>query len=635
MGVEEAVRARGSARYRALCARFLRPASKLRPGAYPIIGVYIARARGARDGDMDEAKMPPRTVHSRQSRTYPRSMPLCFAACRQVKEAARTIYRSLGDLQCTNHDKKPPDVAIKCAIALGRESPFGGLHARKMATGEPLRYVGVMLMIRVEREPAGWRIYLTDQDIARNSVIKTIPGRAFDWQEKCWRVPKDGEEKLRREFGVELFSGAKPDRPAPNSPPAATQQTVGGAAHIDNAIRVQPYYSKDKKPLGALLCASGNIGGSLIARFKENYRTQGTYINSGGIISSSPMIDLIGSSAGALGASYYASGTLFMATANPATLMAHGGGVLSAVMGSSGIVSQAAFVPVAGALMPVLASFMAFQLLSTVVVMKQFGSVYKSLEHVQKSISRIIQRSEATFVGQILSAAKRLDDIEAELRESRQFTPSMITRLAVIEGDIGPAFERYKFLFQNQELQKNPSAKKVAVEDLLEDLRFKQNDAYLAVVLSILDLRIDTLRLRLATQENVPVMRGFAERMIEKATSYKRLWDEIESNPSLVEEVAANLKKSVQEMNRWERIMPKFLGGKKDQRFKEASSLERHAAEERRRFEHDLAEARAWGAGLGQSLDQGRRTSLVYWHDESGDHSFYTDDLEFLPAKNT
>jgi len=161
-----------------------------------------------------------------------------------------------------------------------------------------------------------------------------------------------------------------------------------------------------------------------------------------------------------------------MATANPATLMAHGGGVLSAVMGSSGIVSQAAFVPVAGALMQVPAPLMAFQLLSTIGVMKQFGNVYKRLEHVEKSISRIIRRSEATFVGTILSAGKRLDDIEGELRVSRQFTPSMITRLAIIEGEVGPTLERYKFLFHKQEIQRNPSAKKVAAEDFLEDLRW-------------------------------------------------------------------------------------------------------------------------------------------------------------------
>jgi len=117
-------------------------------------------------------------------------------------------------------------------------------------------------MIRVEREPGGWRICLTNEDVARNSVIKTIPGRAFDWHEKCWHVPEDGTDRLKREFGAELFA---PVNRSPSPPPSATQQTVGGAAHPGNAIRIQPYFSEGKKPSGALLCISGEIRDSLIA----------------------------------------------------------------------------------------------------------------------------------------------------------------------------------------------------------------------------------------------------------------------------------------------------------------------------------------------------------------------------------
>lgn len=110
----------------------------------------------------------------------------------------------------------------------------------------------------------------------------------------------------------------------------------------------------------ALLAFNGNMRDSIIDNFNKHFIIEGDHIKNGGVASPKTILSLLGTGTGAIGLAGAASGQLFMATANPATLMSIGNGVGSAVMGASGIVSQAPFLPVAGALMPVLAPIIAF-----------------------------------------------------------------------------------------------------------------------------------------------------------------------------------------------------------------------------------------------------------------------------------
>lgn len=324
--------------------------------------------------------------------------------------------------------------------------------------------------------------------------------------------------------------------------------------------------------------------------------------------------------------SHAASSSLFIATANPATLMAIGNGVGSAVMGTSGIIGQAAFIPVAGTLMPVLAPIIAFQAISTIMIMNQFKGIHEKLDHIEKSISRLIKRSEAIFIGEILSASNRIEEIEAKFSVCNQFTSEMIIRLALIEDKVNPIFERYKFLYQTQEVDKKAT---------IEDLKFKQNDAYFAIILSILDLRIDLLRLKLDIQENPGYMKHSIERLIEKADYYNELWIEIGANPNLVEGVAEDLRVAVEEMKWWHKRVPEWLGGKRKERIQTESNielLEKHADVLKKEFHENLDEAHKLSEGLRKNLVVPKPMNLVYWRDEFGEHSYYTDDIELLPA---
>ncbi|HOD10665.1 MAG TPA: hypothetical protein PKH91_07960, partial [Flavobacterium sp.] len=324
---------------------------------------------------------------------------------------------------------------------------------------------------------------------------------------------------------------------------------------------------------------------------------------------------------GALGLTAATSGTLFMATANPATLMVIGNGVGSAVMGAGGIVAQAPFLPVAGALMPVAAPLLAFQALSTIMILQQFESINKKLVNIEKTLNRVLQRNEATFIGEVISASTRLESIEKEFAVANYFSQDMIIRLALVEDKVNPIFERYKYLYEAQDLDQRLTS---------EDLGFKQTDASMAIVLSILDMRIDILRTKLTLQENPGFMKGFAEILVEKVERYKKLWTDIENSPKRVAEVSQSMSQTVSEMNWWQKQMPGWLGGKRKQRIEIQNNVKE--IDEKNSYINviDTVESAKSAISLGQNVMEQMKIeqqTLLYWEDENGINSYYTSDV--------
>ena len=87
---------------------------------------------------------------------------------------------------------------------------------------------------------------------------------------------------------------------------------------------------------------------------------------------------------GSTAASSLMAGNVFLATANPATLMTIGSGVGSAVMGSTGIVAQAPFIAAGSALMPVVTPVVLFTTVSSVVMCAR-------LDRAQRTLGRLRQ----------------------------------------------------------------------------------------------------------------------------------------------------------------------------------------------------------------------------------------------------
>jgi len=375
----------------------------------------------------------------------------------------------------------------------------------------------------------------------------------------------------------------------------------------------------------ALIALNGDMRDKLLSHLKMIYSQRGSHIQNGGKASPIPMLTLLGSGTGALGLTAATSGTLFMATANPATLMAIGSGVGSAVMGTGGIVAQAPFIPVAGALVPVVFSLLAFNALTTIVLLNQFKSIRKQLNEIAEAVHRVLQRNEATFIGEVISANSKLDNLEQELEFSNQFTDDMIIRLALIEEKVNPMFERYRYLYEARNINKSLTS---------EDLLFKQLDAYMAIILSILDLKIDVLRGKLLIQENPGFIRKFGEMLVTKVKQYKKFWADVETSPKRVAEVSQELRDAIESMSWWQKHMPDWLFGSHTERKDTQARIKAFDSMNSIDNTKDLLDAVKVASNIGEGLLEHKETvSLIYWEDEFGKHSYYSSDIAISSAK--
>ena len=93
-----------------------------------------------------------------------------------------------------------------------------------------------------------------------------------------------------------------------------------------------------------------DLSRDLRRQIDKNILTRGKPFESGGMLDTA-CLPMVG--AGSAATSALLAGNVFLATANPATLMQIGTGVGSAVVGPGGIIAQAPFVAASGAILPV------------------------------------------------------------------------------------------------------------------------------------------------------------------------------------------------------------------------------------------------------------------------------------------
>ena len=77
---------------------------------------------------------------------------------------------------------------------------------------------------------------------------------------------------------------------------------------------------------------------------------------------------------------------MFLATANPATLMSIGSGVGWAVMGPEGIVAQAPFIAASTAILPVIAPLAIFMTVASTMMSARFDRLQTSLDNLNEAI---------------------------------------------------------------------------------------------------------------------------------------------------------------------------------------------------------------------------------------------------------
>ena len=208
---------------------------------------------------------------------------------------------------------------------------------------------------------------------------------------------------------------------------------------------------------------------------------------SGGVIDSAWLQPLLG--AGSTAASSLLAGNVFLATANPATLMTIGTGVGSAVMGPAGIVAQAPFVAASSALLPVVAPVMLFMTVSSVITGARLDRVQQALGSLSENLERVRHLMEAGDYARLESAAEHLDEVGAQFDHGQRFTDGMKIEPVAARRDVKWLRRKFGHL----------AAREIRSA---QDARLALSDINLFVLSSLLDIRADALRLHLTLQDD-------------------------------------------------------------------------------------------------------------------------------------
>lgn len=354
---------------------------------------------------------------------------------------------------------------------------------------------------------------------------------------------------------------------------------------------------------------SGEIQKRILDKINTEYLATGKFVKDQVSVSPKIMSSLIlsGGAAGTV-TSAAMSQTLFMATANPATLMQIGQGVGSAVMGAQGIVSQAAFIPVAGAVMPVIAPVMAMQALTSVIMLQQFSAMDKKLDAIKGSIDNILARQETTKVSELLAAVLMVDEIYLQYNQTGHFSTDMLIRLALAERDAMILSRRYEML-------ENSEASNSTAND------FANYDTYCTMLASFLNLRVKYLRTCVDVQVNPQFVQHSSESFAMLLKDNINLWDKLLHKSEKMKDDIEELTVRVENANVLQKITQaskKELSRKKDE-YTAVMEKERVILKD---F-HTLIDI---AKQISETTNKQTLPTLLYWHDDEGEHCIATNE---------
>lgn len=373
----------------------------------------------------------------------------------------------------------------------------------------------------------------------------------------------------------------------------------------------------------------GELRELILSNLRNDFLATGSYFADGKAVSSQGVLSMAVAGAASVGTalSTSMSSTLFMATANPATLMSLGGGVGvgSAVMGVNGIVAQAPFIPVAASL-PVVAPIMAMQAFNAIIMLQQFQKVDRKLDAIKGTLDNAIARSEATHAGELLTASDVVNEVYRQYEEGGSFSHDMLIRLALAEQGARTLAERFRFLVD---------AHSIADVDDIADVQRANYDAHSAMLGSFLDLRIAYLRVCVDMQENPKSLSSSLSQLKDKIKSGAEFWQQMVNRSQTLRDVITEREKLLSDMSWVERALPEFVGGR-------GAAADRKLAALKGAYVSTLESELVIVKGFDSLIQSAKETlkaletskegfsptsTLVYWQDETGEHSFHTDKL--------
>ncbi|MBO1031388.1 hypothetical protein IPV09_08565 [Tessaracoccus sp. SD287] len=363
----------------------------------------------------------------------------------------------------------------------------------------------------------------------------------------------------------------------------------------------------------------GRLRDLMLSSFRQGYLTTGSYLPDAKAVSTqgAMSIAVAGTSLGATALSASLASTLYVATADPSTLMKIGQGLGSAVMGTRGIVGQAPFLPVASSL-PVVAPILAIQVLNTAMMMQQFEQVDRKLDTIKNTLDRAIARIEATHTGELLASSYTVDDVYSQYSLEGSFSQDMLVRLALAERDVRALAARFRQLVEARTTTNGAE---------LSEVQQANYDAHSAMLASFVALRVAYLRVCVDMQENPKSVGASMERLKDVIEDGIVFWQRLQNRSRILKKEIRELEKKLHDMN-WTNV----LGG-------ERTNLEKELVKRKAAYTATMESEREIMSEFHSLIESAQATSkaletvtptigsptLVFWKDETGEHSFVTE----------
>ncbi len=248
-----------------------------------------------------------------------------------------------------------------------------------------------------------------------------------------------------------------------------------------------------RQPVGQILAheehqpvAVVDLGRDISVALRASW-DEGRPFGSGGVIESAWLQPLFG--AGSTAASSLLAGNVFLATADPNTLMQIGSGVSTAVLRGGRIVEHAPFIAAGSAIVPVVAPLMLFTTISSLITGARLHRMQRALGTLSETLTRVRELEETEVYAKLQSAAQLLDQIWSQFEHSQRFTDGMRSEVVQARSDLNVLHYQFGHL-ASREIH------------TLGDARTAVSDINVFFLSSLMDIRADVLRLYLTLQDD-------------------------------------------------------------------------------------------------------------------------------------
>ena len=380
-------------------------------------------------------------------------------------------------------------------------------------------------------------------------------------------------------------------------------------------------------PLGQQAFTVLDLGDEVSASLRTSWASELPFKNRVGSVWLHPLLGaILLRSNKTIGSSLQAGG-VFIATARPGERLMPLGvdGVGSAVMGATGIVRHARFVPARAATAPVMAPVFAFMTLSAMLTAAGLSRVEEELKELSGRVKDLADRTKAGHSAALKTAVLGLWETHERFEKIQKFTPSMTSDLAAHRTTVRKLHDQYEQLAA-RELDPDPPY------DAIETAMF---DINLLAVSKIARLEAGLLHLYMTHGESPELAESEQNVLLTEVkscrTDFRRLLDRNPLESHLASQAPAEGGKVVPSPLRGEsgtlQSVWRFVKG--------LGPKERKRKETRDRIERLLG-TKSLVAQCSLQLEESSAESLVFFRDRGGNGplmAYRTRDLPLPPAE--